>query len=256
MQSKGGPSQLCATIMALAMLTALGLGLGTPSGADQPAASMTSLELNLQKFQHYKSPFPGMPPAPSTPATSVAAVDACIQSGMAQYGVPGAAVAILDGGALVFEQGYGVKHQEQGGAVDPDTLFRFGSILKMMTSAAVMQQVEQGHVDLAAPVTSYIPEFQVASPWMSADITVLHLLTHSTGFPDRYDANLYSIFSGPTTASALSDWAAAQSAIPLFAPPGAFWNYSNPNFSLAGLVVRTLCRLCHRRIGDRRPRCL
>lgn len=165
-------------------------------------------------------------------------VDRCIQSSMNGAGIPGASVAIIDNGAVVYEKGYGVKHRDQGGAVTTDTVFRFGSTLKMMTAAAVMQQVDLGRVNLNAPITQYIPEFQVAGQWPGSTITVWNLLTHTTSFPDRYDQHMFrNGLAGPTTPTALSDWAAGQSNIPLYAPPGSFWNYSNPNFSLAGLIA-------------------
>ncbi len=167
-------------------------------------------------------------------------VDRCIQSSMNDAGIPGASVAIIENGAFVYEKAYGVKHRDQGGAVTTDTVFRFGSTLKMMTAAAVMQQVELGRVNLDAPITQYVPEFQVAGPWPSSSITVWNLLTHTTSFPDRYDHDMFrNGLAGPTTPTALSDWAGGQSNIPLYAPPGSFWNYSNPNFSLAGLIAES-----------------
>jgi CubicO group peptidase (beta-lactamase class C family) len=165
-------------------------------------------------------------------------IDTCVASLMRAYNVPGASIAVIDNGTFVYEKGYGVKHREQGGDVTPGTVFRFGSTLKMMTAAAVMQQVEEGEVDLHAPITQYVPEFQVSGPWSSDDITVWNLLTHTSSFPDRYDEHMFRHgLAGPTTPTALSEWAAGQSAIPLYAPPGSFWNYSNPNFSLAALVA-------------------
>ncbi|MFQ5857181.1 MAG: serine hydrolase domain-containing protein, partial [Anaerolineae bacterium] len=90
-----------------------------------------------------------------------ATIDACVRQEMAQLDVPGAAIAIALDGEMVYERGYGVKHREEGGAVDSNTLFRIGSTTKMMTAAAVMQQVERGAVDLQAPVTDYVPQFDV-----------------------------------------------------------------------------------------------
>lgn len=166
-------------------------------------------------------------------------VDKCVEAVMSAYHIPGASIAIIDHGSQVYEKGYGIKNKELGGDVTPGTVFRFGSTLKMMTAAAVMQQVEKGLVDLQAPITRYIPEFQVAGPWSSSNIMVWNLLTHTSSFPDRYDEFMFrNGLAGPTTPTALSDWAAGQSAIPLYAPPGSFWNYSNPNYSLAGLIVQ------------------
>jgi CubicO group peptidase (beta-lactamase class C family) len=151
---------------------------------------------------------------------------------MADVGTPGASMAIWHDGALVTTRGYGVKRRGQNDPVTPQTIFRIGSITKMMTAAAVLQQVEAGTVDLAAPITDLIPEFALKAPWAAETLTSHHLLTHTTGFPDRL-----SDIEGRTDEQALTDWAAQQSVTELHAPPGAFWNYSNPNFMLAGLVA-------------------
>jgi CubicO group peptidase (beta-lactamase class C family) len=100
-----------------------------------------------------------------------------------------------------------------------------------MTAAAVMQQVEAGRVELSAPVTDYIPEFEIGGRWPAERITVWHLLTHTSGFPDYVDD------VSRTGNDALSAWAATQDGVELHAPPGSFWNYGNPNFMLAGLVA-------------------
>ncbi|MFQ5594401.1 MAG: serine hydrolase domain-containing protein, partial [Anaerolineae bacterium] len=152
-----------------------------------------------------------------------ATIDACVQQEMAQLDVPGTAIAIALDGEMVYERGYGVKHREEGGAVDSNTLFRIGSTTKMMTAAAVMQQVDRGAVDLQAPVTDYVPEFDVSGPWPASDMSVWNLLTHSTGFPDRL---FFTDIDGPRTESALTEWAGDQSEVRLYAPPGSFWNYS------------------------------
>ncbi len=160
------------------------------------------------------------------------AVDLCVLQDMALVGTAGASVALAVDGQLLYQNGYGVKHRVLGGPVDADTYFRIGSVTKMLTAAAVMQQVEAGTVALADPVTVHIPEFEVDGIFPAERITVHHLLTHSTGFPDL-DFSL----QGPSGNDALSTWAADQNDVLLHAPPGAFWNYSNPNFSLAGLVL-------------------
>ncbi len=109
-----------------------------------------------------------------------ATIDACVQQEMEQLDMPGAAIAIALDGELVYERGYGVKHREEGGTVDSNPLFQIGSTTKMMTAAAVMQQVDRGTVDLGAAVTTYVPEFDVSGPWpASRMMMVWNLLTHS-----------------------------------------------------------------------------
>lgn len=160
-----------------------------------------------------------------------AAVDACVAADMAATETPGAAVAVLVDGELVHERGYGVRRRGSSAAVDAETVFRIGSVTKMMTAAAVLQQVEAGRVDLDDPVTDYAPELELAGPWPAELITVRHLLTHTSEFPDV----IWDL--GPSSPDALAQWAGDQGATELHAPPGAFWNYSNPGYALAGLVL-------------------
>ncbi len=155
-------------------------------------------------------------------------IDACMTETMAAAEIPGAALALVEGGERVYERGYGVKHREQGGAVDAQTLFHIGSVQKMMTAAAVMRQAELGVVDLDESVTNLIPELQFAGPWQAGSITVSHLLTHTSAVP-----NLAKMKCDVT----LSEWASSLEDVHLFAPPGSFYNYSNAGFSLAGLVA-------------------
>jgi len=155
------------------------------------------------------------------------AIDHCVETNMSSLNAPGAAVAVILDGELLYESGYGVKRRTLSGVVDADTIFRIGSVTKQMTAAVVMQQVELGRVDLNAPVTAYIPELEISGKWPADRITVRHTLTHTTGFPDLIN----DVTS--TGDRALSLWAAKQTAVELHAPPGSFWNYSNPNFMIA-----------------------
>jgi CubicO group peptidase (beta-lactamase class C family) len=169
--------------------------------------------------------------AGSKALASIQGIDQCVESNMTRINAPGAAVAVILDGQLFYTTGYGVKRRGGNDRVDQNTVFRIGSVTKMMTAAAVMQQVELGRVDLDAPVTDYIPELEIGGRWPAERITVWHTLTHTTGFPD-WITHLSLV--GPV---ALSVWASDQGAVELHAPPGSFWNYSNPNFMLAGLVA-------------------
>jgi CubicO group peptidase (beta-lactamase class C family) len=175
-------------------------------------------------------------------ATLDDAVDQCVTQSMAEVGTPGASVAVAMDGALILERGYGVTRRNGGTPVEADTFFRIGSITKQLTAAAVLQQVELGTVGLDDPVTEYVQELELAGQWPADRITVRHLLTHSSAFPDLpFDP------VGPTGDGALAAWAAAQDEVMLHAPPGVFWNYSNPNFNLAGLVVERASAVPYRR---------
>jgi len=172
-------------------------------------------------------------PRPKTETTDLeAVVDQCVTDAMAAANTPGASVAVIVDGQLVYEQGYGVKRRGGSSPVRADTQFRIGSVTKMFTAAAVMQQVEAGTVFLDDRLGRFAPEIDLIGRWPAEEITVERLLTHTSGIPDlAFNPN------GLTGPDALSDWAASLTWVGLHAPPGSFFNYSNPNFNLAGLVV-------------------
>lgn len=123
--------------------------------------------------------------AEQDPTDPFAAIDTCVTTEMAQTETPGASIAIMRDGELVYTKGYGVKRHGTDEAIDAGTMFRIGSTTKQMVAAGVMQQVEAGKVDLQAPITGLIPELELAPPWDPAAITTEQLLTHSAGIPDR-----------------------------------------------------------------------
>jgi CubicO group peptidase (beta-lactamase class C family) len=182
-------------------------------------------------------PLPPRPPVDKSieqqkTATLEDAIDQCVEFEMLREDAPGAAIAVILDGELLHESGYGVKIRNGNDPVDVETIFRIGSVTKQMTAAAVMQQVEMGRVELDAPVTDYIPELVIGGRWPVDRISVWNTLTHTSCYPDH--VNEWGWINGD---SGLSIWAQGQGEIELHAPPGAFWNYSNPNFMIAGLVA-------------------
>lgn len=102
-----------------------------------------------------------------------------------QYGVPGAALAVWAEGGLV-EAAAGVCNIETRVPVTAETLFQIGSITKLYTAALCMQLVEEGKLDLDAPVRKVLPDFAVADAEVSARVTLRHLLNHTSGIDGDY----------------------------------------------------------------------
>ncbi|MFT5685132.1 MAG: CubicO group peptidase (beta-lactamase class C family) [Myxococcota bacterium] len=173
------------------------------------------------------------------PLTADARFDALaetLESERTSLGAPGLAVAIVEDGAVVWCAGFGDKHPEDGGEVLPTTLFRMGSVNKMMTATALLQQVDAGTVSLSETATTYLPGFQLNYSPDYTDITVQHLLTHQGGFYD------YLLIDDDHDDEALEEavegWFSTTEV--LISPPGAFWNYSNPNWYLVGRIVEAI----------------
>lgn len=152
-----------------------------------------------------------------------------IEEEMRAQNAPGAAVAIVFNGEVIFAEGFGVRNTETNDSVTPDTLFMFGSTLKPLTSIGLLRLVESGGVDLDAPVSLYLPE--IAFP---DTVLVRHLLSHTTGLSD--DAN----GDGPRDPAALRESMARFTRDSFFAPAGELHSYSNPGFDIAGAVIESV----------------
>ena len=105
-----------------------------------------------------------------------------ITTAMERHNIPGLALAITQGDQITFSKGYGTAGD--GRSVTPDTPFYIGSQSKSFTALAIMQLVEQGKLDLEAPVQTYLPWFRVADPQASQQITICHLLQHTSGLSE------------------------------------------------------------------------
>jgi CubicO group peptidase (beta-lactamase class C family) len=101
-----------------------------------------------------------------------------------------------------------------------------------------MQQVESGKVDLDAPVRRYLPHFRVADEVASAQITVRHLLHHTSGLPE--DSSFGPMLSNDVRDEALSDRVRALEDVQLSHGVGAEFEYTDPNYDVLGLVVQAI----------------
>lgn len=160
----------------------------------------------------------------------VARIDTFVREQVQRQGLPGLALALVDGDQIVYMGGYG-KADQSGRAVTPQTPFVLASASKPLTALAILQLVEAGKVELDAPVQRYIPEFRVADPVASGQITVRHLLQHTSGIPE---AGCQSYRFGAKT---LADFVAALQPVELAAPVGARHFYCSGNYNLLGYII-------------------
>jgi CubicO group peptidase (beta-lactamase class C family) len=155
-----------------------------------------------------------------------------VQQKMAEYGVPGVAFGILKNGQLI-ERGFGLTNVDNPQPVTPDTIFALASISKTLTTTAIMRLVEQGKVDLNAPVKKYLPDFEVQDEAMTANVAIWHLLTHTPG----WEGQLSSADRGSQT---LASFIEQIRDLPKLAEPGEVWSYNNAGFNVAGRVIEVV----------------
>jgi CubicO group peptidase (beta-lactamase class C family) len=148
----------------------------------------------------------------------------------AELEVPGVSAGILVDG--VEETAYvGVTSVENPLPVDETTLFQFGSTGKTYTATAVMRLVEQGLVDLDAPVRTYVPELVLKDEDTAANVTVLQLLNHTAG----WEGDLMDDMGNGD--DALAKYVTRMATIEQVTPLGATVSYNNASLSLAGRVI-------------------
>src|SRR5215472_8294140 len=108
----------------------------------------------------------------------------CVTQWMAERRTPGLAVAIIADGEIAWQYGFGLTSCENGAtSVTPSTLFRIASTTKLLTGTAIMRLVEQGVLDLTTPISAWLPGFSFHQSNMADQITLQHLLSHTSGLP-------------------------------------------------------------------------
>jgi CubicO group peptidase (beta-lactamase class C family) len=147
-------------------------------------------------------------------------------------GAPGCAVAIEYDGTL-YAQGFGSRHPEQDDPVLPTTLFRIGSVTKMLTTTALLQQVEAERLALDETLEQHVPGLELEGVARVREVTLHQLISHQTGISD------HTPIAGGADDELLLDYTHGgfEDGAYMMAPAGSFWNYANPNFSLAGLIT-------------------
>jgi len=164
------------------------------------------------------------------PQKHLSTLDQYISAEMNRLGIPGAAIAITQGDTVVHLKGYGVA-DPAGAKVTAQTPFYIGSISKSITAVAVMQLVEAGRLELDTPVVNYLPWFRLANKTESDKITLRHLLNQTSGISTK-DGNRYW-----GSQEKLETVIRGLKAIALNHPPGEKFQYSNINYSIAGLLI-------------------
>ncbi len=168
-------------------------------------------------------------------ATSLGELDARLAAAFKDGKVPGAEVALVEHGRVVFVKAYGLADTAKKIPATAESVFRAGSISKSITSIAVMTLVERKKLSLDGKLADLAPEVKFVNPWETTDpVRLVHLLEHTTGWPDistrvlAQDGTGWSVLKGVqfTMPEFTSRWA-----------PGRFSVYNNAGPAVAGVIV-------------------
>ncbi|GIW05816.1 MAG: hypothetical protein KatS3mg060_0621 [Dehalococcoidia bacterium] len=175
------------------------------------------------------------PPAFAAPIDerTVDAIDAYVRRMIEEQQIPALSIGIVADGEVVYLEGFG---EAVGSPITPQSPFLLASVSKAFTGFAIMQLVDRGLVDLDAPVRTYLPWFELATPGAAEAMTVRHLLNQTSGFTTPLGNQ--NILRGATPT--LENYVRALRHVALTRPVGATYEYSNTNFRVAGMIVEAV----------------
>ena len=188
---------------------------------------------------------PGKAPKPATDQ-----IDSVLRKAVEQKKIPGVVAMAATADGVIYEGAFGKRDVSAGAAMTPDSIFRIASMIKPVTSVAVMQLVERGLLKLDEPAAKYLPELARAKVLegfnkktrkpilrpVAAPITIRHLLTHTSGFGyEFFNSDLRDYVAAGALPSALKGGDEFLKA-PLLFDPGSRWEYGISTDWLGKLV--------------------
>ena len=134
----------------------------------------------------------------------------------------------------IADAAYGVLNNRTGQPATTDSVFQIGSISKVWTATVVMQLIDEGKIALDTPVVEVIPDLQLSDPDVTKQVTIWHLLTHTSGI----DGDVFTDTGRGD--DALEKYTALLADVAQNHPLGATWSYCNSGWSLLGRVIEVL----------------
>jgi D-alanyl-D-alanine carboxypeptidase len=174
-----------------------------------------------------------LPALAQLPAATQSAIDEGVQKLLVETGCPSVSIAIVKDGKIASERAYGDARLEPKTAAQPGMRYKIGSNSKQITATAVLLLAEDGKLSLDDPVSRFIPGLTRGS-----EVTIRQLLSHTSGYQDYYPLDYVAPFMTLKTApqGILDIWAKKA----LDFDPGTQWQYSNTNYTIAGLIVEKI----------------
>ena len=158
-----------------------------------------------------------------------ASIEAAMKSAYPVDG-PGASIIVVHRGQLLYRGSQGLANLELKMPLQPESVFRIGSLTKQFTAAAILLLAHEGKLSLNDSVSKYVPTLACCEA-----VRIEHLLAHTSGIPNYTEL--------PEWASTIRHDVSADDLISLFKdrslefPPGEQWKYSNSGYVLLGAII-------------------
>lgn len=168
--------------------------------------------------------------APGGLERALASLPETVTGILRRSGVPGAAVAVVQGGRTVFSAGYGVRELGKAAAVETGTVFQVASLSKPITATIVAAQVAAGVVSWDDPAARYLSGLRLSNPYVTAHATIGDFLAHRSGLPATIGDELEDLGYGR------ADIIARLALVPL-GPFRRSYHYANFGFTIGAEAV-------------------
>ena len=157
---------------------------------------------------------------------------------MKQYHLPSTAVSLIDDQNIIWQETFGLANIEENIPATPDTVYKMWSVAKLFTAVETMRLVEEGLVDLDAPITDYLPDFALQSRFSDSEpITIRSILAHHSGLPRN---ECRAITSPPGAYDALGELVASLPDCYAIAPVGYRYKYTNIGPDTLGHIIQEM----------------
>ncbi|MCA9176144.1 MAG: serine hydrolase [Planctomycetales bacterium] len=180
----------------------------------------------------------GAPEEVAIDAKRLALASSIIRHAVEDNEIPGAVVLVARRGRVVLQEAFGHRDFDRQQPLRADALFRMASNSKAVTAAGIMLLVDDGKLDLDAPVGKYLPAFDI-QPWNQPPVTLRHLLTHTSGLriPSLFLTPLLPKSDEHPEAPDLRLEVARFAAIGPQHPPGKTYSYNNAGYNILAAVI-------------------
>jgi CubicO group peptidase (beta-lactamase class C family) len=203
---------------------------GTDPTVEKRSAPIGLIFESLRPKDYQRESFAGRKPQPLD-AAHIAQIKAFVETSMQQLGIPGASIALIDGGKVVYEGGFGVRELGKPERVDENTVFMAASNTKGMTTLLLSELVDEKKLKWDEPVIDVYPAFKLGDADTTKKVLVKNLICACTGLP-RQDLEWLFEFKNATPESELALLATMQPTSKF----GEVFQYSNLMAAAAGYI--------------------
>ncbi|WP_372770719.1 serine hydrolase domain-containing protein [Pseudoalteromonas sp.] len=171
-----------------------------------------------------------------------------LSSRLADLNVPGAGVAVIENGELIWAHGFGTQLAGKSMPVDENTVFSVGSVSKMVNAALILRLVAEGKLDLDTDVNKYLKSWRVEQSRFSQKnkVTLRAILSHTAGFSQHGFADFQPEEELPTALQTLNgEWPAKHRAVRLMFTPGSAMDYSGGGTTVSQVMIEDVTGLSY-----------